>query len=140
MILFLLYLLHYLRLSFFLEIDFSLIGLIFSAYFLDYYSLFSISWLILLLNYFFTKNFLFFTGGMYLALPLLAKKISSIFNLSFFRFVLLACLFLVIYIGLRLLLLNIFGFKNFIYILFKNLGTLILIGLIFGYALIFEKN
>ncbi|MCD6539429.1 MAG: hypothetical protein J7K37_01840, partial [Candidatus Omnitrophica bacterium] len=84
-IFFFLYIFQYLDLPQLWEIDFFLLGILSISYLLDYYLLLSVISLILLLNYFFTKDFSLFLGLIYLVFPLIVKKLSSVFNLSFLK-------------------------------------------------------
>ena len=135
-VLFFLYIFQYLDLPQFWEIDFFLLGVLSIAYFLDYYLFLSAVSLTLLLNYFFTKDFFLFLGLIYLVFPLIVKKLSSVFNLSFLKHLVLVSVFFLFYVSIQILFFKVFSFKNFLYILLKNLTALLLIGLILELSLI----
>jgi len=139
-IFFFLYIFQYLDLPQLWEIDFFLLGILSISYFLDYYLLISVVSLILLLNYFFTKDFSLFLGLIYLVFPLIVKKLSSVFNLSFLKHLVLVSIFFLFYLSSQLLFFKVFSFKNFLYILLKNLLALLLIGLILEYGFVFKKS
>ena len=139
-VLFFLYIFQYLDLPQFWEIDFFLLGVLAISYFLDYYLFLLVVSLSLLLNYFFTKDLFLFLGLIYLVSPLIVKKLSSVFNLSFLKHLLLVSVFLLFYVSSQLLFFKVFSFKNFLYILSKNLIALLLIGLILEYGFVFKKS
>ncbi|HEC68812.1 MAG TPA: hypothetical protein ENI31_00780 [Candidatus Omnitrophica bacterium] len=139
-VLFFLYIFQYLDLPQFWEIDFFLLGVLSIAYFLDYYLFLSAVSLTLLLNYFFTKDFFLFLGLIYLVFPLIVKKLSSVFNLSFLKHLVLVSVFFLFYVSIQILFFKVFSFKNFLYILLKNLTALLLIGLILEYGFVFKKS
>jgi len=127
-ILFFLTLLQYLNIEQLWGIDFLLIGLFFYGYFINILWLISTTAVIVLLNLLISWQLQPTPALCYIFIPLLARRISFMFNINFSRYLVFFLCFLSIYI-ISFYLRS--GVKNFFIIYFKNLFTACLIYLAF---------